>query len=335
VPGRLNESTQERMIELHHGDMRDVLARLHAEGAQFDACVTDPPYHLTSIVKRFGADNAAPAKPGTDGAHDVSKGIDKAAGAEREVIGEWHMPGRGTRSPEQKYGLTADHGTVTAPATPATPAALAWAGWGTALKPAFEPIVLARKPLDGTVAANVLAHGTGAINIDASRIPTNGETFTAPQSDPANRRGVVGSAMQARSDTERNQAAQRASIDRLETLGRWPANVLHDGSADVESAFGGSASRFFYSAKADKADRADSGHPTVKPIDLMRWLVTLITPPGGTVLDPFAGSGSTGEAAMLGGFDAHLIEREAEYAADIRHRIKRWSGLDAPLFAMA
>jgi DNA modification methylase len=408
VPGRLNESTQERMIELHHGDMRDVLARLHAEGAQFDACVTDPPYHLTSIVKRFGADNAAPAKPGTDGAfarasrgfmgqkwdggdiafrpetwhavydalkpgahlvafggtrtmhrivcaiedagfeirdglawlygsgfpksHDVSKGIDKAAGAEREVIGEWHMPGRGTRSPEQKYGLTADHGTVTAPATPA---ASAWAGWGTALKPAFEPIVLARKPLDGTVAANVLAHGTGAINIDASRIPTNGETFTAPQSDPANRRGVVGSAMQARSDTERNQAAQRASIDRLKTLGRWPANVLHDGSADVESAFGGSASRFFYSAKADKADRADSGHPTVKPIDLMRWLVTLITPPGGTVLDPFAGSGSTGEAAMLGGFDAHLIEREAEYAADIRHRIKRWSGLDAPLFAMA
>ena len=94
-----------------------------------------------------------------------------------------------------------------------------------------------------------------------------------------------------------------------------------------------SAARFFYTAKADKADRADSKHPTVKPVDLIRWLVTLVCPPGGHVLDCFAGSGTTGEACMLAGFDCTLIEREAQHAKDIEHRIKRWSGLDAPLFA--
>ena len=160
----------------------------------------------------------------------------------------------------------------------------------------------------------------------------------------------------------------------MSTLGRWPANVLHDGSPEVEAAFAafgdkptgaggilksetttarsipappaaptakrrgyadtGSASRFFYSAKATAADRADSKHPTVKPVDLMRWLVRLITPPGGTVLDPFAGSGTTGEAAMPARLRcALLIEREAQHAADIRHRIARWSGLVQPLFA--
>ena len=97
----------------------------------------------------------------------------------------------------------------------------------------------------------------------------------------------------------------------------------------------GTASRFFYSAKATSADRADSRHPTVKPIDLIRWLTRLVTPPGGTVLDPFAGSGTTGEAAMLEGFNAILIEREAEHAADIAHRQRRWHGGDLPLFAEA
>lgn len=155
------------------------------------------------------------------------------------------------------------------------------------------------------------------------------------------------------------------------TLGRWPANVVHDGSEEVLAAFPDapgqlafvgekngkrdsvncygdygarpdtpprietdkSAARFFYTAKADKADRADSKHPTVKPVDLIRWLVTLACPPGGHVLDCFAGSGTTGEACMLAGFDCTLIEREAQHARDIEHRIKRWSGLDAPLFA--
>jgi site-specific DNA-methyltransferase (adenine-specific) len=155
--------------------------------------------------------------------------------------------------------------------------------------------------------------------------------------------------------------------------GRWPANVLHDGSDEVEATFAafgeratssgtfkrkatlgdtsggwamrsdadagqgygdsGTASRFFYSAKASAADRAGSKHPTVKPLALMRWLCRLICPPGGTILDPFAGSGTTGEAAMLEGFDAILIERET--AADITHRVGRWSGADTPLFAEA
>lgn len=171
------------------------------------------------------------------------------------------------------------------------------------------------------------------------------------------------------------------------TAGRWPANVIHDGSAEVEAAFAafgtltsgkmkpthsevqrnvygrdaaggfttmetyadtGTASRFFtqcpfsedelrfhYSGKADAADRADSKHPTIKPLSLLSWLVKLITPPGGSVLDPFAGSGGVAEACMLHGFDCTLVEKDAQSVADIRHRIRRWSGLDAPLFAEA
>lgn len=154
------------------------------------------------------------------------------------------------------------------------------------------------------------------------------------------------------------------------TLGRWPANVVHDGSEEVLAVFpyapgqqrrvgpedgdkksrgiygdygvaneceprdnGGSAARFFYTTKADKADRADSKHPTVKPVDLIEWLVRLVTPPGGHVLDCFAGSGTIGEACMKLGFDCTLIERDEQYAKDIQHRINRWSGLDTPLFA--
>lgn len=151
-------------------------------------------------------------------------------------------------------------------------------------------------------------------------------------------------------------------------MGRWPANVIHDGSEEVLAAFpaeagaaapvrgteasaaiknaygerervpgafhadSGSAARFFYSAKADASDRLGSKHPTVKPTDLMAYLCRLVTPPGGTVLDPFAGSGSTGMACMREGFDCILIEREAEYVADIQRRIAHVSGHDAPLF---
>jgi len=286
--------------------------------------------------------------------HDVSKGIDKAAGAARDVVGSDSNFGK-SRLADGKttFGDYAGQWDITAPATDA---ARQWQGWGTALKPAWEPIVLARKPLEGTVAANVLAHGTGALNIDGCRVGTEGEAFHAPQSDPSKREGVVGSAMQATGGVERNQAAQRASIERTATLGRWPANIVHDGSDEVVAAFpssestralvtskpgavygggsglpshtglygfndSGSAARFFYSAKADKTDRMGSGHPTVKPVDLMQWLCRMVTPPGGIVLDPFAGSGSTGEAAWREGFRAILIEREADYQADIAARL--------------
>ena len=221
-------------------------------------------------------------------------------------------------------------------------------------------IVVARKPLVGTVAANVLRHGTGALNIDASRIASS----DPPMGWDSPRGGIWTTDSDATGNLVPNAA------------GRWPANVIHDGSPEVEAAFAafgeghargnvtpakrraangiwaengfafgagrdepinggdaGSASRFFYSAKADASDRADSRHPTVKPVDLMRYLVRLVTPPGGTVLDPFAGSGTTAEACMLEGFDALLIEQDAQHIADIEHRVRRWSGLDMPLFA--
>lgn len=150
-----------------------------------------------------------------------------------------------------------------------------WSGWGTSLKPAWEPVIVGRKCIEGTVADNVMRYGTGPLNIDGCRI-----------------------------DREDGDSSKL----------RWPANVIHDGSEDVLLSLGG-AERFFYCAKASKADRgADNTHPTVKPTDLMRYLCRLVTPPNGIVLDPFCGSGSTGKAALLEGFRFIGIEKEREYA---------------------
>jgi site-specific DNA-methyltransferase (adenine-specific) len=219
-------------------------------------------------------------------------------------------------------------------------------GWGTALKPAWEPVIVARKPLIGTVAENVLAHGTGALNIDGCRIEAQG-------------RPHVVSDRRLDHNTYSPGLGGSQSVGTTDT-GRWPANVIHDGSDEVLAAFPdapgqiarartdggdmgnsvlgalrhishnpeprndtGSAARFFYSAKATKADRADSKHPTVKPVALMRYLCRLVTPPGGRVLDPFAGSGTTGQAALEEGFAPTLIEAEAEYVADIERRLAK------------
>jgi DNA modification methylase len=229
---------------------------------------------------------------------------------------------------------------------------------GTALKPAVEPIVMARKPLsESTVAANVLRWGTGAINVGACRIESvdnlqRKASFGKNLNDGWRRPWMDDPAMVA--------AFNERKKSRLEaTPGRWPANVCHDGSYEVVGAFphtasgdllphhrsigksqigtfdirdrtgevrqtygdSGSAARFFYSAKASKADRAGSKHPTVKPVALMRWLVRMVTPPGGVVLDLFAGSGTTGAAAMAEGFRCVLIEREKEYFEDIQRRL--------------
>lgn len=223
-----------------------------------------------------------------------------------------------------------------------TDAARQWQGWGTALKPAWEPIVVARKPLVGTVAENVLQHGTGAINVDGCRV--TGSDNPVKWSSP---RGGIWT-----TDSE------ATGVLRESTSGRWPANLIHDGSDEVLAAFpasaspwignpnsgakggkmfggsdqainekpeyrdAGSAARFFYCAKASKSDRgAGNTHPTVKPTDLMRYLCRLVTPPGGVVLDPFLGSGSTGKAAVLEGFRFIGIEQSAEYLAVARARI--------------
>lgn len=573
--------------------------------SNIDAVVTDAPYHLTSIVKRFGGENAAPAQHGTDGvyarassgfmgkqwdggdiafrpetwrlvfdamkpgaylaalggtrtyhrmacaiedagfeirdtlcwlygtgfpkSHDVSKGIDKAAGVDSVVghrkvaVDKWTDEGRR----RTEAGKTEPYDVPIH--APATPDAIRWQGWGTALKPAFEPIILARKPLsEKTVVANVLAHGTGALNIDATRVAhaSEADRALATPRGRATSGSLVGKArftgcadyapdslnpVDADRDVCTNCYMRAADHEnRMEFMrpdtskGRWPANVLHDGSEEVEAAFAafgektsgshkphtqnvkgwknscdvntfsntgdsGTASRFFmtckytdkewnayinasdagqtlnlqservvsalssaveqsmpqsallrasyqapsmsataselslisalsitmtqniasafsqglpltklslslnhancaaiqtqtgimqitishwrssgsadlvtfsitlpnvelgakastyarfhYSAKASKADRAGSRHPTVKPIALMRWLCRLVTPPGGTILDPFAGSGSTLQAAVEEGFNAVGVEREAEYYADICRRI--------------
>lgn len=194
---------------------------------------------------------------------------------------------------------------------PATDLAAKWSGWGTALKPAFEPIVMARKSLDaGSVAANVLRHGTGALNVDACRISAE-STLT-------------------RHYAEIGYGGGNKSTDYITGSkdGRWPANVIHDNSAAALAGFpdapgdSGSAARFFYGSKADSHDRSGSRHPTVKPVELMRWLIRLVTPPGGVVLDPFAGTGTTGEAAFVEGFRAVLIERESEFRDDIAKRMR-------------
>lgn len=220
------------------------------------------------------------------------------------------------------------------------------------LKPALEPIVFARKPLAGTVKANVGTHGTGGLNIDGCRIE-------APE-------GLSGGGVNQHGDVMGWGFQPRRSEPHAK--GRWPANVIHDGSDEVVGAFPqsisrdgrdkgvkkqvnvygggwsdepgasagrrdvGSSARFFYAAKASKADRAGSKHPTVKPIDLPAWLARLITPPGGVVLDPFAGSGTTGAACVREGFRAILIEREEEYFNDIVARLKMLEPSDGPLF---
>lgn len=297
-------------------------------------------------------------------------GIEWTAYKNREVIGVqknamagWSMDG------ETKF-VDRD---ITAPSTPE---AEKWQGWGTALKPAFEPIIVARKPLIGTVAENVLQYGTGGLNIDGSRIGTEKRTYTPRLT-----------ANQNLNDDGWSNIGKR--VDSKEALGRWPANLILDEytaelldeqsgirpggnfptqrGAGVATGFGqgkpteggarsmgdsGGASRFFYIAKASKRDRnegleqlpirrpdsrSETGmgtfegkgvqpqhnfHPTVKPTQLMRYLVKLVTPPGGTVLDPFTGSGSTGKAAILEGFDFIGIELTEEYLPIIEGRLK-------------
>ena len=228
--------------------------------------------------------------------------------AEREVVGSRKQ--RGSPNGVAPFNTaSSDVETITAPSTDA---AKQWQGWGTALKPALEPITVARKPLVGTVAENVLQHGTGAINVDGGRVGVDGGA----------RRDLQHIGNDAETNTIYGKGLGLANpAPRVEGLGRWPANFIHDGSEEATDLLKDSA-RFFYCAKASKADRGENHHPTVKPTDLMRYLCRLVTPPNGIVLDPFNGSGSTGCAAVLEGFQYIGIEREAEYIAISEKRIQ-------------
>lgn len=314
--------------------------------------------------------------------HDISKAIDRELGVEREdALKGGHMgaAGRahgldsindGGRKIEATIPAVIDKGRFTR-GTPSSPEAVQWSGWGTALKPAWEPIIVARKPLEGTVAQNVLKYGTGGINVDGCRVGTEERTNKGMSS-----LGCM-----------HDDAWQPRQVESV-AKGRWPANLIHDGSEEVIELMpktgaskghapirkidggvfanrgkggwpewngipdsGGSAARFFYCAKASKADR-DEGceglplrynpyteaapcavrddrtpimrpnhHPTVKPTALMRYLCRLVTPPNGLVLDPFAGSGSTGKAAILEGFRFIGFELETEYVEIANARI--------------
>lgn len=326
------EAVTIRDCTLYRGDCAEVLQTLAA--ASIDACVTDPPYGMSFMGKRWDYDVPSVGiwseclrslKPGghllafagTRTQHRMAVRIEDAGFEIRDMIA-WVY---GSGFPKSK-NLDGD-----------------WQGWGTALKPAMEPITVARKPLIGTVAENVLQHGPGALNIDGCRIPVSDEQYarncSGDRGHDANRtRGM-----------DFGMTAGKASAG-----GRWPANLIHDGSDEVVGLFpqsagqlapvrpdssqktngilgkfsannnaeprgdSGSAARFFYCAKASKRDRDEgNNHPTVKPTDLMVYLCRLVTPPGGIVLDPFMGSGTTGKACARLGVRFVGVERESRY----------------------
>ncbi len=252
---------------------------------------------------------------------NVSKAFDRRAGAEREVVGvSIHSANRTKGS--NIFGIPANEGErlITAPATDL---AKKWDGWGTALKPAHEPIILARKSLNGTVAENVERWGTGTLNIDACRIPLNGEK----QPTGSGKREGNGNTYHLK-DWVAPNGGNGGNV--TPEKGRFPANCV---TTEPDTFF----SKYFnitppeLCKKASKRDRnsdwrreeigATNRHPTVKPTDLMAWLVRLITPPGGIVLDPFAGSGSTCVAARREGFFFIGIEQELEYVEIARNRV--------------
>lgn len=267
---------------------------------------------------------------------DVSKGIDKKQGVS---FTKYPAEGVGFMRPDGRNGY---HETHHRPIRSGESSDIAkqWSGWGTAVKPALEPIVLARKPLlKGGVVNNVLRYGTGGLNIDGCRIST-----TDKLGGGAERAETVSSNNEAwdrpwkhREEAREAHAARvRENIEKAESLGRFPANLIHDGSEEVVSLFpqtgpSGSAARFFYCAKTSTNERGENNiHPTVKPLQLMRYLCRLITPPEGVVLDPFAGSGSTLVAAGSEGFRFIGIEKTPEYIPIILSRIETRASLGTP-----
>lgn len=246
---------------------------------------------------------------------DVSKAIDRAAGAEREVVGKSARHGGGRLS-GTAWQVSPEVPSLTAPATPD---AKRWEGWGTALKPCIEPALLVRRPLDGTVAGTVLAHGTGALNVDGCRYPFGDSAWPGPQENSYLGRPGSGSGAGSGVGAEiyGRRGGRDGSLSPGMEIGRWPANVYACAKPSTKERERG----------CDGLPAGESGrrniHPTVKPVRLLRWLARLVTPPHGVVLDPFAGSGSCGVAAVLEGFDYLGAEMGEEYhriaAARVKH----------------
>lgn len=378
MEGRGHASEQER--ELRSGAIRPSAGMGAANGAQGRVC--DGASAGDGGMVRPSADthgDRSPSQPQAARERENESGI-MAGQSEPQTSGAWPICG-GCGKPRIPRGL------------------------GTALKPAWEPIVVARKPLAGTVAENVLAHGVGALNIDGGRVQTKDSLGGGDQSVNIKKKGEGWDRPWMHDESAKAAHAERvnANVVKAEALGRWPANLIHDGSDEVVSlfpseagaaapvtvrngdkfrntfgAFGGdideagstfrgdtgTAARFFYCAKASRADRneglegrdkkplnwssgtqnpgsfqaegtdrtSENHHPTVKPTELMRYLCRLVTPPKGLILDPFAGSGSTGKAAVLEGFRFVGIELEAEHVEIARARIEaatpRQAGLE-------
>lgn len=426
VRSDLGEDSAVTAHRVIHGDCTEVLRALEREGSLVDAVCTDPPYHLASIVARFGGSDAAPAQVGATGAYQRASsgfmgeewdGGDIAFQVEtwRRVYavmkpGAYLVAFAATKGYHRMACAIEDAGFEIRDM-------LAWLyatgfpkshkvdgehdGVGTALKPAIEPIVFAQKPISETsIARNVARWGVGGINIDLSRIPIDGtEKFDG---GGQSRNGInVGTHQDGwrrpwMEDAEAIAAHRdrlQANVEKARQLGRFPANVLHDGSDEVLEAFAafgekgalapvgergadkfrqvygafkgnedngatfrgdrGTAARFFFSSKATQGERifecrlcgahtigkpgcghetakladgkpAIRTHPTVKPISLMRWLIELTCPPGGLVLDPFAGTGTTAAAARLAGMPSLSIESKWDHVRDIAVRL----GLD-------
>jgi len=374
-------------ITLWHGDCIEVMRTLSDNSV--DSIVTDPPYGLEFMGKGWdGADGFRRSLNAADTGRDNAFGRTSRTSPEYRagaLFGEWceawalealrvlkpggHMLAfGGTRTWHRLAVAVEDAGfeirdSIAWLYGSGFPKSLnldgKWEGWGTALKPAFEPIVVGRKPLVGTVAANVLAHGTGALNIADARVGDGSES--------RDRTGEASQEKRYTSDGGTNIAAL-PGVRGGSSDGRWPTNVLLDESqaevldaqsgtltsgklmphhadngkstgtlgamagASGRESYGdsGGASRFFptfrYEAKAPTSERPSVDgvqHPTVKPLELMRWLVRLVTPKGGLVLEPFAGSGTTIEAALLEGFRCTAIEREESYLPLIEKRINK------------
>ena len=320
---------------LVNGDCLEEVQKLVDKGIQVDSIVTDPPYHLTSIVERFGKEGSAPAKDKDGAFQRQSKGFmgkewDGGDIAFRKETWELFMkvlkPGghllafSGSRTYHRMAVAIEDAGFNIRDQ-------IMWLygsgfpkshnlgdGWGTALKPAHEPIVLARKKIEGTNKQNREKYGTAGLNIDACRVGLS------EGDDP--RLGGKGTWKTDKMAKDVYDGGYTGVETGSSELGRFPANVMHNGLEEDWA-------RYFYCPKTSKAEKGnDNTHPTVKPLKLMRYLCRLITPKGGTVLDPFMGSGSTGIAAEDEGFEFIGIEKEKEYFEIAERRISVASPLE-------